>query len=66
MTEVRRAYGQNWTAHSSDEALCEAVADLLSQGKVVGWFQGRSEWGRGRSDTAVFLPIRVLLKCSES
>lgn len=45
MTEVRRAYGQNWTAHSSDEALCEAVADLLSQGKVVGWFQGRSEWG---------------------
>jgi carbamoyltransferase len=29
-----------------DEAkLCAQVADLLSQGRVVGWHQGRSEWG---------------------
>lgn len=27
------------------EALPEATADLLAQGQVVGWFQGRMEWG---------------------
>ena len=25
--------------------LCKEVAKLLDQGKVVGWFQGRMEWG---------------------
>jgi carbamoyltransferase len=30
----------------SDEAqLCQQTADLLAQGKVVGWFQGRMEYG---------------------
>jgi carbamoyltransferase len=29
---------------SADETV-EAVADLIAQGKVVGWYQGRSEWG---------------------
>lgn len=28
-----------------DNALIERVADLLQQGKVVGWFQGRMEFG---------------------
>ena len=28
-----------------DDALCEKVADLLASGKVVGWFQGRMEFG---------------------
>ena len=28
-----------------DDSLCEAVADLLASGKVVGWFQGRMEFG---------------------
>jgi carbamoyltransferase len=28
-----------------DEELCGAVADLLAEGKVVGWFQGRMEFG---------------------
>ncbi len=27
------------------DALCKDVADLLVQGQVVGWFQGRMEWG---------------------
>ena len=27
------------------EALCERVADDLIDGRVVGWFQGRLEWG---------------------
>lgn len=29
--------------HFSD--LCATVAELLDQGQVVGWFQGRMEWG---------------------
>jgi len=27
------------------ESLCETVAELLDKGEVVGWFQGRMEWG---------------------
>jgi carbamoyltransferase len=27
------------------DALCREVAGLLAQGQVVGWFQGRMEWG---------------------
>ena len=25
--------------------ICERVADMLSEGKIVGWFQGKMEWG---------------------
>jgi carbamoyltransferase len=28
-----------------DDALCRTVAGLIAQGKVVGWFQGRMEFG---------------------
>lgn len=28
-----------------DGALVEAVAQLIADGRVVGWYQGRSEWG---------------------
>jgi carbamoyltransferase len=28
-----------------DAALCDAVAGLVAEGKVVGWFQGRMEFG---------------------
>jgi len=32
--------------HITDEnVLCERTAHALSEGKVVGWFQGRMEWG---------------------
>ena len=34
-----------WSEYSSEELLCVAVSDLLVAGKVIGWFQGRSEWG---------------------
>jgi carbamoyltransferase len=27
------------------QALCDRVARAISEGKVVGWFQGRMEWG---------------------
>jgi carbamoyltransferase len=33
------------TEMDDDEALCAWTADRLAGGKVVGWFQGRMEWG---------------------
>jgi carbamoyltransferase len=29
----------------TEAELCRKTAELLAQGKVVGWFQGRMEWG---------------------
>jgi carbamoyltransferase len=29
----------------SEEALCRIVAAEIAQGRVIGWFQGRMEWG---------------------
>jgi carbamoyltransferase len=37
--------GAVYTTCASDEQLCEEVAGLLAQEKVVGWFQGRMEFG---------------------
>lgn len=31
--------------HEDEDSLCRAVAKLIAAGKVVGWFQGRMEWG---------------------
>ncbi|HEX8903407.1 MAG TPA: carbamoyltransferase C-terminal domain-containing protein [Longimicrobiaceae bacterium] len=31
--------------HETDEELCRAVAELIAGGNVVGWYQGRMEWG---------------------
>jgi carbamoyltransferase len=31
--------------HLETQVLLDTVANLLRKGKVVGWFQGRSEWG---------------------
>ena len=44
---LRRKCGNNtpWKHYEDFGALCEEVADLLSEGKIVGWFQGRMEWG---------------------
>ena len=30
---------------ASDAELCTTVARLIADGKIVGWFQGRMEWG---------------------
>jgi len=30
---------------ADDEQLVEVAADLIAKGKVMGWYQGRSEWG---------------------
>lgn len=35
--EIRRA--------ANDEELCRQTAEAIAAGEVVGWYQGRSEWG---------------------
>ena len=35
----------HYTICGSDEELCELVASALAEGEVVGWFQGRMEYG---------------------
>lgn len=42
---VARKYDAVYTKFDSPEALCKAVADKLSEGNVVGWMQGRMEFG---------------------
>jgi carbamoyltransferase len=31
--------------HDGEASVCKATARLISEGNVVGWFQGRMEWG---------------------
>ena len=38
-------HGASYTSFDSDEELCETVADLIAEEKVIGWFQGRMEFG---------------------
>jgi carbamoyltransferase len=33
------------TGYESEDDLCRATAQLIAEGNVVGWFQGRMEWG---------------------
>ena len=37
--------GAKYHAYDSDEQLVERVAELVDEGKVIGWFQGRMEFG---------------------
>ena len=37
--------GAVYEEYPDEGALCDAVADLLARGEVVGWFQGRMEFG---------------------
>lgn len=43
-----------------DDALCRRAARLIAEGHVVGWFQGRMEWGRERWATAASWPTRAV------
>jgi carbamoyltransferase len=47
--EVRRATGKRLarlqTVSKASTSICAEAAKLLSQGQVLGWFQGRSEFG---------------------
>jgi carbamoyltransferase len=35
----------HWTTHDEEDRLCGETAARLAAGDVVGWFQGRMEWG---------------------
>jgi carbamoyltransferase len=39
------ASGARYTEYPDDESLCRAVADLMARDHVIGWFQGRMEFG---------------------
>jgi len=39
------ALGAVYEFHESEDQLCDVVAELLARQKVVGWFQGRMEFG---------------------
>jgi carbamoyltransferase len=41
----RKRDGEIQLAQCDEGALCKATAQHIAQGKVVGWFQGRAEWG---------------------
>jgi carbamoyltransferase len=43
--QVLRQEGATYEEHASDEELCRVVAALLATENVVGWFQGRMEFG---------------------
>jgi carbamoyltransferase len=43
--EFLKSTGAVYHGFETDEALCRFVADLMAEGKVVGWFQGRMEFG---------------------
>lgn len=43
--KVCRSFGAPYHRMATSQELVDAVADLLDKGKVVGWFQGRMEYG---------------------
>jgi carbamoyltransferase len=43
--QTLKQHGATYDAYDSDEELCDEVADLINQEKVIGWFQGRMEFG---------------------
>lgn len=45
VAERLRKQGAVFTRYETEEALCDAVAGLIASEKVVGWFQGRAEFG---------------------
>ncbi len=43
--KVARRYEAPYQAYDDFDSLCSEVAGLLEKGQVVGWFQGRMEYG---------------------
>ncbi len=43
--EALVAQGLNFIQFQTDSELCEFVSELLLKDQVMGWFQGRMEWG---------------------
>lgn len=45
MIDLLRVQGAKYEVFDDDEKLCDRLTEAILQGKVVGWFQGRFEWG---------------------
>jgi carbamoyltransferase len=45
IVEFLERTGAVYTSYGSEEELCDEVSSLIAQEKVVGWFQGRMEFG---------------------
>lgn len=45
VARVARRFDAPYTRYDDFDSLCGTVADMLTEGKVVGWFQGRMEFG---------------------
>ncbi len=45
IAEALRAREVRWEEVADDEKLMDRVVDALTRGNVVGWYQGRFEWG---------------------
>ena len=45
ITRMCKRFRAPYRRIADESALCETVADLLAEGNVVGWFQGRMEYG---------------------
>jgi len=45
IASVLDSYGLPYKRLESDETLVDTVSSLLAKDKVIGWFQGRMEWG---------------------
>lgn len=46
--------GIRYQRYDDTEKLQERIVDRLQQGKVIGWFQGRFEWGPRALGTVAF------------
>ena len=46
---LQARHDDGWTyeeiTYDDEAAVCRATAELIAEGNVVGWFQGRMEWG---------------------
>ena len=47
------------------DVLNKKIAKFINEGKVIGWYQGRSEFGPRRWGIGVLLAIREMPKCSQ-
>ena len=64
LTRVRTVGGGEWIEHGTDGSLCEDVAARLAGGAIVGWVQGRAEFGpRALGNRSILAaPFPVLMK----
>lgn len=45
VNDFARTCGMSFQTYGSEDALLDAVVGELTRGHVIGWFQGRFEWG---------------------